>query len=286
MPILVFLSLLFIVAACNTGTEPATLPKKPVPDKKFTITHFTDTLTKQDTAAPGAIENALQLFNAMVPEDSTFADSAASALFQFIHKVVARKNDSLFRNFSDSNTLAYPTSEPFTEKQKTLLSALHASRLQVVGDGEGGIYLVPRYETILPGIKAKTAAAVDSFLDLIAKEDTTPTFLDAGLAIEIETLADRLITSEQLLAQTLPDYFKAEITALNRFYTHALIMGSDNSPSLDHGTTILSEDFKKGYDYLLAKYPSANATQTVKAWMAVIASGDEKQLEAFRKKFL
>lgn len=277
--------LLVVLLACNTGTQPVSKPKQPAPEKIITITDFTDTLRKQDTLAPAAIDNALQLYSAMVPEDSTFADTAASTLLQFINTVVARKNDSLAKSGTDSTGLPDPAIDSLTDRQKAALSALHANRLKAVGDGEGGVYLVPLYETVLPGIKAKTSAAVDAYLDLTAKEDTMPAFLDAGLAIEIEELADRLITSEQLLGQTLPSYFKSEATTLNRFYTRAFVMGADNSPALEHNTTTLSESFRKGYDYLLAKYPSSKAAETVKAWTAVVATGDVKRIDDFRKSF-
>lgn len=282
----VFLLFQLILISCNTGTDSSAVPKQPAPQRTFTITDFTDTLSKQDTLSYNAIKNALQLYSALVPEDSTFADSAASALMQFITTVVAAKNDSLFKNPSVSTALPDPAMANLTERQKAALSALHANRLKAISDGEGGVYLVPLYETILPGIKTKTSAAVDTFLDLTANEDTLPTFLDAGLAIEIEELADRLITSEQLMAQTLPSYFKAKATALNRFYIRAFIAGSDNSPAVEYNTIQLNEKFKMGYDYLLAKHPSSKAAETIRAWLAVLASGDVKRIDSFRKDFL
>ena len=172
-----------------------------------------------------------------------------------------------------------------TEQQKRALSALRANHLKAVRDGEGGLYLVPLYELILPGIKDRTTAAVDNYLDLLAKEDTTPTFLDAGLAIEIEALGDRLATSEQLLGQPLPESFKSKITQLNRFYTRAFLMGSDNSPSLEYNTLRFTENFKNGYAYFLAKYPSTRAAAAVTAWMDVVATGDQKKIDEFRKAF-
>ncbi|HEV7331627.1 MAG TPA: hypothetical protein VGN63_11355 [Flavisolibacter sp.] len=277
--------LLFMLVACETGTQPSPQPKEPVPEKIYTVADFTDTLAKQDTMAPGAIEKVLQIYNTMVPHDSIAADSAASALLQFINAVVTAKNDSLFQNPDAHHFPTDPAAGNLTEQQKATFSALHTNRLKVVQDGEGGIYLVPLYEMILPGIKDRTSDPVDTFLDLTAKEDTTPTFLDAGLAIEIEELADRLVISEQLLGQRLPDNFKSRATHLNRYYTRAFILGSDNSPSLEFNAIALNENFRNGYAYLLAKYPSTKAAASVKTWMATVASGDQKKIESFRKAF-
>ena len=274
-----------ILNACETGTQPATPPKLPAPEKEYTTADFVDTLKKQDTMAPGVIEKSLQLFSTMLPTDSIAADSAASALMQFIDAVVSAKNDSLLKQTNAQNSLPDSANSNLTEQQKTALSALYANQLKTVRDGEGGLYLVPLYEVILPGIKNRTTAAVDTYLDLVAKEDTTPTFLDAGLAIEIEELADRLAVSEQLLGQQLPQGFKSKTTELNRFYTRAFVMGSDNSPSLEYNTLTLTENYKKGYAYFLAKYPSTKAATTVKTWMGVAEAGDQKKVDEFREAF-
>jgi hypothetical protein len=156
--------------------------------------------------------------------------------------------------------------------------------LKPVGDGEGGVYLVPAYETVLPVIKNKTSAPVDNYLDLVAKEDTTPAFLDAGLAIEITELADRLILTETLLTQKLPGRFAAEADRLNRFYTAGLIRGSDNSPSMeDNNGLMLTEQFRQGYDYLLTKYPQSKAAAKINVWTAVVKSADKKKIDDYLK---
>lgn len=277
--------LMLIAMACETGTQPAAPPKQPAPEKEYTIADFVDTLKKQDIMAPGVIEKSLQLYNTMLPPDSIAADSAASALLQFIDAVIAAKNDSLYKRASAQNALPDPAAGNLTEQQKTSLSALHTNQLKAISDGEGGLYLVPLYELILPGIKDRTTDAVDNYLDLLAKEDTTPTFLDAGLAIEIEDLGDRLATSEQLLGQQLPEGFKSKTAERNRFYTRAFLMGSDNSPSLEYNTLSFTQNFKNGYAYFLAKYPSTKAAASLTTWMEVVATGDPKKVDEFRKAF-
>jgi hypothetical protein len=200
-----------------------------------------------------------------------------------VNGVVKNANDSLSRVSMEMAALLNPAGNTLSEKQKAIKTNLHANRMKLVSDGEGGAYVVPAYETILPTIKAKTSTAVDDFLDLAAKEDTTPVFRDAGIAIDMTELIDRLVKSEQLTDESLPKQLAAEAARLNQFYTNALINGADNSPALAFESTTLNEEFRKGYDYLLAKYPSSKAAAKINVWQTVVASGDRKKIEDFRR---
>ena len=273
-----------LLGACNVGTEKTTPTKvEPVAQTEPSLAAFNDTLRKLSAGAPMVLEQAVALYDLLAPHDSTGADSAASALMRFTEDVVKSRNDSLNKSKEDVSFLVGGNDVPLTDRQKALMSSLHANRLKPVTDGEGGVYLVPAYETILPTIKARTSAAVDDYLDLAAKQDTSPVFLDAGLAIELTDLADRLALSEKLIAQPLPRRFAAEAEELNQFYTDAFLFGADNSPALLYNTTTLDENYKKGYDYLLAKYPGTKAAATTNVWLAVVASGDEKKIAAFQQ---
>lgn len=276
--------LFFALLGCASGDSASKQPNMP-PAKTDTLTvaAFTDTLQKLNKALPTAIDSAVHLYDMRAPNDSTGADTAAAALFWTIQDVTKSQNDHLQSDSIDSFAMLEPSKSNLSEKQKAFLSDLHKKKLKLIGDGEGGSYLVPLYETILPVIKAKTTRPVDSYLDLVAKEDTTPTFLDAGLAIEMPELVDRLVLSEQLLSAPLPRSFAADAARLNRFYTNALVNGADNSMAIGDNSTSLNDEFKKGYDYLLAKYPSTKAAAKINVWLAVVASGDKKKMDDFRK---
>lgn len=286
MKSLLFVSLCFTLFSCS-NCNPVVQPKEEkehlAREVKPSLAAFTDTLKKLHREAPATIDHAVRLYGMLAPYDSTGADSAAAALMGFVNEVVARENERLLHDTIKYTALLNPSDSSLTDKQKALSSELRQNKLKPVGDGEGGVYLVPFYETILPGIKDKTSAPVDNYLDLTAKEDTTPVFRDAGLAIEMPELADRLVLSEQLQSQKLPGRFAADVARLNRFYTNALINGADNSPAIEYNSTTLNDEFKKGYDYLVAKYPSTKAAAKVNVWMAVVASGDKRKLDDFRK---
>lgn len=274
----------FVLLGCDVGTT----EKKP---QKETVTSqvtpslklFADTLKRLNSNTPTVLDSAVRLYDVTAPVDSSGADSAAVLLLNFVQKIVAKRNDSLQNDGADYLPLLEPSDSSLTEKQKAISSELHKAKLKPVGDGEGGIYLVPAYETVLPVVKAKTSTPVDNYLDLIAKEDTMPSFLDAGLAIEITELVDRLILSENLLAQKLPESFATDASRLNRFYTNNLIRGADNSPALEDNELTLTEQFRQGYDYLLTKYPESKAAAKINVWTAVIKSGDKKKVDDYLK---
>jgi hypothetical protein len=276
--------ILFFCTSCDETTPPV---KEPIVAQTAVINPslavYTDTLQKINANDSGSIEQATRLFDVLVPNDSTQADSAASALMRFINGAVVVQNERLGKDTADYSALLHPANRELTERQKKHSTALHDNRLKVVSDGEGGIYTVPMYETIFPTVKAKTSSAVDACLDLVAKEDTTPVFLDAGLAIELPELADRLVASEALMNQKLPKQFADEAARLNRFYTNALVLGSDNSPSIEHNSIVLNEEFKKGYDYLLSKYPVTKASAKINVWLAVATSGDKRKIDDYKR---
>lgn len=281
MKLFLSLGLCFLLAACKQG-QPVYQPQKETSKTQPTasLPVFIDTLSKLDPATPNAIDSALHLYSMLVPDDSTKADSAASALMASIEKVVEKENKRLANDSIDLALINSPDS--LSEKLKEVATSLHEKHLKPVSNGEGGVYLVPAYETILATVKEKTSTPVDQFLDLTAKEDTSSTFKDAGLAIEMTELVDRLVASENLLSQKLPRRFADDAKNLNQFYSHALIQGADNSPAINTGN-MLTDEYQKGYDYLLAKYPASKAAAKINVWMAVVKSGDKRKINDYLK---
>jgi ABC-type branched-subunit amino acid transport system substrate-binding protein len=280
---LFFCVILFNAIACKEANQPKAETVQTVNTPKPSLAAFTDTLEKLKLAAPDSISRALRLYSVLAPYDSTGADSAAAALMQYVRQAVEKADKALMNDTVDLSPLLDPTGINLPEKLKALDTRLHATHLKPVSDGEGGVYLTPDYGTILPTIQAKTSQPVDDYLNLAAKEDTSATFKDAGLSIEMPELVDRLIASEQLLTQKLPTSFSADVKRLNTFYTNALIRGADNSPALDQNTTTLTDEFQKGYDYLLAKYPSSKAAAKINVWIAVVKSGDKRKIDDYLK---
>jgi hypothetical protein len=279
--LLIFFFVLLGCASEDTSQKPQT--QQSLQQLTPSLALFTDTLKKLNIITTAVLDSAVRLYDMLAPHDSTGADSAAASLMGFVQDVVAKQNAKFLYDTAGYSGMLAPAGTDLSDKQKAVSSELHKNKLKLVSDGEGGVDIVPSYETILPTLKARTSAPVDNCLDLVAKEDTTPTFLDAGLAIEITELVDRLAMSEQLLTQKLPQRFHTEAARLNNFYTHALIRGADNTPAIDYNTTTLNEEYEKGYHYLLAKYPSSKAAAKINVWLAVVKSGDRKKIDDYLK---
>ncbi|MDB5207445.1 MAG: hypothetical protein JWR72_2520, partial [Flavisolibacter sp.] len=118
---------------------------------------------------------------------------------------------------------------------------------------------------------------------LLAEEKSNPALLDAGLAIDMKDLISRLIGSEELTGQKLPGQFAEDIILKNRYYTNALLLGSDNTPSIDYNSITLTPEFKDAYSHLLAEYPASKAAQKVKEWIGIINAKDKKKIDEMRE---
>lgn len=284
MKLIFFFFSCLALAYCTSGDTSQKPQANPTERQlKPSLGLFIDTLKSLNPEAPAVLDSAVRLYDLLAPADSTGADSAASTLMAFVQAVTEIQNNQLAKDTTNYLPLLDVATTDLTDKQKALSSDLHKAKLKLVGDGEGGVYVTPAYETILPTVKAKTSSALDDCLDLTAKEDTMPSFLDAGLAVEVTELVDLLVKSENLVAQSLPRRFANEAARLNRFYTRALIRGSDNSPALEDDGITLTESFRQGYDYLLTKYPQSKASARLNVWTAVVKSGDKRKIEDYLK---
>ena len=129
-------------------------------------------------------------------------------------------------------------------------------------------------------VQSKTSAAVDGYLSLVAAEETEPTLMDAGLAIELKELVSRAIFSEQLGEQQLPASFLDKTAQYHKFYIDVLCLGSINTPSLEDEINMkLVPEYKEGYNYLLATYPGSGTAQKVKEWLEAVRKKDRKKFE-------
>lgn len=283
---LIFLGL--VVCACNSSStdKKSTTDNQPQSTRQESLEPFADSLVRLDKFAPESLNKAAGYYANFVPADSSLADSAAVLFLQHLSSVVDTVNQSLFQDTTDYSNLVYNNNPNVPEKQKAFQQRLQANHINLQGDGEGGVYAVADYDWVNSVLQPKTSGAVDQYLSLVSKEEKAPTLLDAGLAIEITDLVDRLISSEELAKRNLPGRFSEHAAQLNQFYTNTLLFGSDNSPALDYNSIALTDEFKKGYDYLLSTYPASGAAKLVSEWQEVIKSKSNKKVQEWRQKFL
>ena len=247
---LLFLGFGTLLFSCHSTEKGSTANEKEVPVQKD-LENFADSLVRLDKYSLPSINTATRYYKELVPADTTLADSAAVMILKHSWTAVDSLNQKLYNDTTDYFELVYNQSENVPQKQKLFQQQLASQHIKLQGDGEGGVYAVLDYDWIVPVLQEKTSVRTDTYLSLLAREEKEPALLDAGLAIEMEELVKRTVISENLLSLPLPKLFKDDVTAKNKFYTGVLINGSDNTPSLAYDSFDLTEEFKKGYDFLL-----------------------------------
>jgi hypothetical protein len=276
-----------LLFACNPSSTKGDKKK----DIKTTTSHppssletFADSLVRLDKYARQSIGQSAAYFHDLVPADSTLADSAAVMVLQFIWHVTDSVNSKLWQDTTDYMDLVYEGGNPPTAAQKAFQQGMAKDHLKIIGNGEGDVMAILDYDWIKPILQSKTSAAVDTYLALLAKEESEPALLDAGLAIELDELIRRLISSEELISKRLPQTFAQNVINRNKFYTDILLVGSDNSPSLEDETKLtLVPEFKKAYNALLQNYPASKAAERVREWLAILKAKDRKKVEAMQQ---
>jgi hypothetical protein len=279
-----FTGVLLLLLSCNSTSEEAdtTNANKAVVSD---LENFADSLVRLDKYSLPGIATAARYYQKFVPADTVLADSAAVMVLKHSWTVVDTLNQQLYSDTTDYFNLVYKESAGVPFKQKQFQQQLASHHVKLQGDGEGGVYAVLDYDWIVPLLQQKTSVAADAYLSLLAREEKKPTLLDAGLAIDIKELVERLIVSENLVNLPLPKNVTDDVAAKNKFYTGVLINGSDNSPSMDYNSMELTDEFRTGYNYLVKTYPKARATALLKDWMRFVQQKDQKKIEEFSARY-
>ena len=249
------------------------------------LENFADSLVRLDKYSLESIGKVAGFYERLVPADSSLADSAAVLVLRHVNMVTDSANQQLFRDTTDYFDLVYNQNQNVPPTQKQFQQRLLNNHLLLQGDGEGGVYVVPDFDWMNRILLPKTSASADQYFLLLAAEEKNPTLLDAGLAIEATELADRLIITESLLNKKLPAYFTDDVQRKHKFYTGTFLFGSDNSPALEYNEISLTEQFSKGYDYLMRKYPSSNAAQLIGDWQTIVKTKNRTEVEAWLKRY-
>jgi hypothetical protein len=273
--------------ACNSSNEIESneeQPKQETSVQSATLEDFADSLVRLDKYAADNIEKAANYFQTLVPADSVLADSAAVMFLNFAWTIIDTTNQKLWKDGPDLMDLVYSGGKAPSEEQKKIQQDFKKNHLNLQGNGEGDVITVLDYDWVMNILQPKTSGATDVYLSLLAAEETEPTLRDAELTIEMKELVSRIILSEKLMEQKLPVNFANKLAWYNKFYIETICLGSDNFPSLDNeAKMILNPEFKQGYDYLLATYPSSKAAQKINDWLGIVKTKNRKKFEQMRQ---
>jgi hypothetical protein len=274
--------LLLFLLSCTDSDDVQTTVSKKQSTLPASLETFADSLVRLDQYALESITKAGDYYHRLVPADSNLADSAAVMFLRHVAGVAYSVNQQFLADTADYFDLVYNDGKDVPPYQNQLKEKLARHHINLQGDGEGGVYAVPDYGWINQLLLPKTSAAVDQYLLLTGKEEKEPALLDAALAIDMKELVERLMASENLLQQKLPKNFEEDVIYKNKVYTGVLLFGSDNSSALEDNEISLTEQFKKGYDFLLATYPASKAAQVVKEWQQIVAQKDREKMEEWK----
>lgn len=277
--------LFFALAGFAACGPPATRPEAAGTAAPGNLERFADSLVRLDKYSLRSLDTAARYYQSLVPADTVLADSAAVMLLRHVWSVVDSLNQTLLNDTTDYFNLVYNGGEGATPQQKQYQQRLATLHIRLQGDGEGSVYAAPDLAWLVPAVQKKASRATARYLEVMRKEIESPVMLDAGLAVDVRELADRLVASENLLQQTLPHAFATDAKKKNRMYTGVLLLGSDNSPAVDGETLQPVEAFKRGYAYLLAAHPASQAAQRVREWQQILLRRDKEKVEEWRRRY-
>lgn len=244
--------------------------------------NFDDSLATLNKTEMGNLTVAVNHFEESVDNDKE-GDAALPQLLQYITASLDTLNDGLSNNSAEYISLMTDSIKTPTAKQMALVKNMAAHHTQLQNDGEGGIYLEYDYAWLLKKIGGDLSDPVKEYLGVTAAEASLPLSSDGAIVLPLQTLVDRILTTEKLQGQQLPATFSNDIKKVNTYYTNALLFGADNTPSLLRGTTKLAPQFDAAYTNVVSRNPQSAIAAKIGEWRKVVATGTRSEIEKFKK---
>jgi hypothetical protein len=275
---LLILTILMTLLACNTNNDKSASAKGGKNVQDFTAT--LDTLNKADM---NNISRAVSLFDNEIKQKEE-GDNALPHLLKYINQSVDTLNDILEPNGDQYASLVYDTVKMPSPQQASFIKTVMNNHLQLLRDGEGGVYLEYDYGWLSKNIGNKLSDPVKQYLEITATEATQPLTRDAAIMLPPQTFVERLVNIENLQKQALPADMSEDLKKVNKLYMNALLFGADNTPAVDYNTLQFTPAFQQAYNHLLSKYPQSAAAAKVKEWQQVVVTKNGKAIDDYIQK--
>lgn len=241
------------VAACNTSDKKGNSAKT---EQSKSVRNYQAAIQKLDKTQMANLSVAVETFQKEIKNEKD-GDQALPVLLQYITSSLDTLNDVMGANSAEYAAMVTDSIRTPSMKQLTLARDMMAHHTQLQSDGEGGIYLEYDYNWLMKSVNDKVSPPVRTYLQVTAMEASNPFSKDAAIVIQPQALADRALITEQLSTQQLPGNFAQDIQRVHKVYTNALLFGTDNTPSLQHGTTRWVPAFQQVYQYVQTKSPNS-----------------------------
>lgn len=178
----------------------------------------------------------------------------------------------------DSFHMLPPVYQPIMDELNS-----YGIQLEDIGEGCADLSFYPNYFYEL--FKSYTTEATREYLRLMAFEYANPFLFDAAVCISWEELADRVVNFEEYLDKYSNSMFTDDIKDLHNSYVILLLIGCDNTGTLDRSKTTykLYPDVRTAYQNIINTYPNRRVTDILKEYLNLLDDNNlnEEELEEF-----
>ncbi len=154
--------------------------------------------------------------------------------------------------------------------------------------GEGMVFPVSDWNKLQAFFKDKTTPSMLAFLNYKTAENNQTMYSDGGIVIPLEQVADQAAAWEKFNAQYPYFVRKEETQESERWMRLMMVNGSDNTSTYEYETQMISEDFKKVWNYIAQKYPGTKLASVTKEFAELCAAEGwkrTKKVEEWQTKF-
>lgn len=143
----------------------------------------------------------------------------------------------------------------------------------------------------LAAYKAKVSPGISEYGSLMAMNSDKPWARDAGIAITLNELADRIAITEMYLSEYPNSVMKEKVISQYTLYLRGFLVGLDNTSLVSQGAKEVDAQFIKSFYYFIDTYPDLKATELVQLYVNELERTklappyhDEEQKAAFLKR--
>lgn len=181
----------------------------------------------------------------------------------------------LFENKFDMNR--YPMTKSLAENGFQLAT------------GEGMVFPVVDWNMLSAFFSGKVTAPMASYLKEETVENNLTMYDDGGIIVPLTVIADRAAFWEKFNKDYPYFVRKEETSESERWMRLIMVNGSDNTPTSDYESMMITEDFKKAWAYIAEKYPGTQLAAVTKELADLCASEGwkrTKKVEDWQMKYV
>lgn len=227
--------------------------------------------------------------NAMKGKPAEEVDLATPELDQFLDSVANHFNNSLMGrpNYDDFSVVDVEGMEvKDADKIRAEMAEWKACGLEIIFP-EGMAALVPKPGLTTPALSGMVSPVMKTYMDQRTKESEEGWSDDGGLVITPKQLAERAVFWNDFTLQHPLFVHTARMRNIADVYTSDLMLGQDNTPSINYDTQKLDPEFQAAYDWLLKEHPKTAAAKIIREWYDLLKANGLKRtpkVEAFIQK--